>query len=350
MNGRPVAEPPVRIGIDLGGTKIHGVLLGPGGAVVGERRIATPRHAYDATLSAVAALARELDPAGQARVGIGTPGARVPTTGLMHNCNSTWLNGRPLLADLRRLLGDRVRIANDADCFALSEAHGGAASGTRCAFGVILGTGVGGGVVVDGRLLAGPNGVAGEWGHVPLPRFPASPDDRVESRLESRLCYCGRLNCIETFLSGPGLARTMSELWQMELTPEEIYRTAALDAAPLEPGGAEMAPRARPHGRREQARATLSLWCRMLARGLAQIINVLDPGVIVLGGGLSNMMGVYRPVTTLLKEDVFGGACTTPVVPPAFGDASGVRGAAWLWGGPRDEPGPRPMGDDNEDF
>jgi fructokinase len=195
---------------------------------------------------------------------------------------------------------------------------------------VILGTGVGGGVVVGGRLVSGPNGLTGEWGHVPLPRFPAPADDRVESRLVARSCYCGRVNCIETFLSGPGLARTHQELWTSGLTAEEIYRAAALDAEPL----AAAVPDdvwSMPLGPREQARATLTVWCGMLARSLAQIVNVLDPDVIVLGGGLSNMRGIYEPVRSLLALEVFGGICATPILPPRHGDASGVRGAAWLW-------------------
>jgi len=319
-----------RIGIDLGGTKIHGVVLGTDGVPTRERRVATPRDDYAATIDALARLAGDLDPTGTLPVGVGTPGSRLPASGLMHNCNSTWLNGQPLLDDLRSRLGARVRIANDADCFALSEAHGGAADGARCVFGVILGTGVGGGVVVSGRLVSGPNGLTGEWGHVPLPRFPAPAGDRVESRLVTRSCYCGRLNCIETFLSGPGLARTHRELWTSELSAEEIYRAAALDTEPLAASGSD-GGRSMPLGRGDQARATLTLWCRMLARSLAQVVNVLDPDVIVLGGGLSNMRGVYEPVRSLLAGDVFGGICATPILPPRHGDASGVRGAAWLW-------------------
>jgi fructokinase len=249
----------------------------------------------------------------------------------MQNCNSTWLNGRPLLTDLNQLLGGRVRIANDADCFALSEAHGGSGEGMTTVFGVILGTGVGGGIVVDGRLLQGPNGLAGEWGHTPLVQ--------TESALPARRCYCGRENCVETFLSGPGLLAIHLTLWPAAADPplsaEAIYRQADLasvalnwwNAADREDDGAENGPEsdARP------ARLSLLVWCRLLAANLARIVNTLDPDVIVLGGGLSQMREIYPVVRAMMEAQVFGEVFETELLPPRFGATSGVRGAAWLW-------------------
>ncbi len=253
-----------RIGVDLGGTKVEAVLMGNDGTIKARERVATPRFDYAATVDAVAILVERLDrvTGRVCAVGAGTPGAVEPSTGLMKNCNSTWLNGRPLLADLINRLGDRVRVANDADCFALSESVDGAASGARTAFGVVLGTGVGGGIVVDGRLLQGCNGIAGEWGHTPIAYL--RNDDALESRLEDRPCYCGRANCVETFLSGPGLAATHLALWGERKECQDI--ATATDA---------------------NSTRTLELYCRQLARSLAQIINIIDPDIIVLGGGVS---------------------------------------------------------------
>ena len=295
-------SPPERIGIDLGGTKIEAVLLGADGAVAWRKRVATPRQ-YDGTVAAVTALVAEVDrlTGAAAPVGIGTPGAWVPATRAMKNCNSTWLNGQPLLDDLNARLANRVRIANDADCFALSEALSGAGAGASVVFGVILGTGVGGGIVVDGRLLNGPNAVAGEWGHTPLPYLRA--DTALEASLADRSCYCGRTNCVETFLSGPGLAKT-----HLALTGEPL----AADEVPADS-------------------PTVDLYTTMLGRALAQIVNVLDPDVIVLGGGVSALPGLAEAVTAKLPRYGFSHEGRTRIVVAEHGGASGVLGACRLW-------------------
>lgn len=316
-----------RIGIDLGGTKIEGIVLSDSGEI-GERiRIETPRNDYQETVRAIADLVMRLDPSGQAKIGVGTPGSWVAATGTMQNCNSTWLNRQPLLLDLNRVLTGRVRIANDADCFVLSEAHGGSAEGRGVVFGVILGTGVGGGVVVDGHLLAGPNGLAGEWGHTPLVQ--------TESALPSRACYCGRLDCVETFLSGPGLLQTHRVFWPEEVDPpgtgRAVYERAELAGAASHWWETDIADRTGMDGWVGHARATLSAWCRMLAANLARVVNTLDPHAIVLGGGLSQMAEIYPVVRLLMKPHVFGDVFETELMPPRFGAASGVRGAAWLW-------------------
>lgn len=314
-----------RIGVDLGGTKIHGVVLDPDGKISAESRIATPKGDYPGTLDALEGLIDSLDRGRTHTVGIGTPGSRLPRSGLMQNCNSTWLNGRPLLADLEARLGARVRIANDADCFALSEASpGGSAAESRVVFGVILGTGVGGGIVIEGQSLTGCNGLGGEWGHTPLPYFREAVD---ELPLSSRQCYCGRLNCIETFLSGAGLVRTCEELDTGR--GNLVSALAICDTAITSPdwwrGGKDASTQKPPAVR------ALALYCRMLARALAQIVNVVDPDAIVLGGGLSKASGIYDPVRHWLPEYVFGERCETRILAPRWGDASGVRGAAWLW-------------------
>ncbi len=298
-----------RIGVDLGGTKVEAILVDDNGTIEARERVATPRFDYDATVETIAKLVESFDRIAGRRcpVGAGTPGAVEPSTGLMKNCNSTWLNGRPLLGDLKRRLGDRVRVANDADCFALSESVDGAAAGTAASFGVILGTGVGGGIVAHGRLIQGPNGIAGEWGHTPLPYFHRDVDE-LEHRLADRPCYCGRVNCVETFLSGPGLARTHASLWEEQREPREIAQAA--DA----------------NGKR-----TLELYCRQLARSLAQIANILDPDVIVLGGGVSEIQALYRRVPELWTAYFFSDTVNTRLVPGIHGASGGVRGAAWLW-------------------
>ena len=295
----------LRIGIDLGGTKIETVLLDGSGSVVSRERLATPRD-YEGTVGLLADLVARIDAACGTRppVGIGTPGAWVESTRTVKNCNSTWLNGKPLLDDLNRALCDRVRIANDANCFALSEALVGAGRGARVVFGVILGTGVGGGIVVDGQLLAGANAVAGEWGHTPLPYLRTDPATmRLEGGLADRPCYCGRVNCVETFLSGPGLAKTHRELTGSDAKAEEIEH------------GAE----------------SIDLYTTMLARSLAQIVNVIDPDVVVLGGGLSNIEGLADDVATRMGRYGFSHEGRTRVVKAEYGDASGVLGACWLW-------------------
>ena len=296
----------MRIGIDLGGTKIEGVALDEHGRELARRRVATPRDQYDGTVQAIAGLVAWLEGTVGTRgtVGIGMPGAISPATGLVKNANSVWLNGRPLAQDLQVALGRRVRLANDANCFTLSEATDGAAAGAEVVFGVIAGTGTGGGVVVRGRVLTGPNAVAGEWGHNPLP-WPG-PDE-----WPGRPCYCGRSGCIETFLSGPGLsADHAAATGESLLAPDVAVRAAAGDAA---------------------ARATLGRYEHRMARALAALINVLDPDVIVLGGGLSNLDRLYTSVPALWGGFVFSDRVDTRLVRARYGDASGVRGAAWLW-------------------
>jgi fructokinase len=296
----------VRIGIDLGGTKIEGIAIGHDGAVLARRRVATPRDDYEGTLSAITDVVGEIEEAAGsgARVGVGMPGTISPATGLVKNANSIWLIGRPFREDLERRLGRRVRLANDANCFALSEAVDGAAAGADVVFGVIVGTGTGGGVVVAGHVLTGANAVAGEWGHNPLPwpdasEWPGPP------------CYCGRRGCIETFLSGPGLSRDHDARGGGSKTSEQIVADAA--------------------GGDPTCRATVDRYVDRMARALASIINVLDPDVIVLGGGLSNVRMLYDEVPRMWGRWVFSDHVATRLVPPAHGDASGVRGAAWLW-------------------
>jgi fructokinase len=297
----------VRIGVDLGGTKIEAVALDAAGLVLARRRVPTPRDDYRATLDAIAGLVRELETetGRQGTVGVGMPGALSPASGLVKNANSTWLNGRPLDRDLVSLLARPVRFANDANCFALSEAVDGAGAAARVVFGVILGTGTGGGIVVDKKALTGPNAIAGEWGHNPLP-WPRPGEWPGHS------CYCGRAGCVETFLSGPGLARDYREATGMSLEAPEIVDRA---------------------GRGEPAAgAALERYEERLARALAVVLNVLDPDVVVLGGGMSQVARLYEAVPRRWQQWAFSDRVTTPLVSPAHGDASGVRGAAWLWG------------------
>lgn len=274
----------MRIGIDLGGTKTEVIVLGDAGEEVLRERMPTPRGDYAATVATIAALVheaeRKLGAGRTASIGVGIPGAESRVTGLIKNANSTWLIGQPLRADLENALQRPVRIANDANCFALSEATDGAAAGAEVVFGVILGTGVGGGIVVRGEVLVGPNAIAGEWGH-----------NRLAGETETRPCYCGRRNCIETFLSGPALAAD---------------------------GGAE-------------DEAAMQRYEQRLARALAQVINIVDPDVIVLGGGVSNLDRLYDHVPRLWGEFVFSDAVATRLARNKHGDSSGVRGAAWLW-------------------
>ncbi|RXZ44544.1 ROK family protein [Crenobacter cavernae] len=297
----------MRFGIDVGGTKIELIALDGAGRAVLRRRVATPQGDYAATLAAIKALvgAAEAELGVTATLGFGTPGALSTVTSRIKNANSTCLNEQPLKDDLEALLAREVRIANDANCFALSEAADGAAAGASIVFGVILGTGVGGGLVVDGRLIEGANRVAGEWGHNPLP-LPEAAD------LPLPACYCGRAGCIETYLSGPGMAADHARLNGVELTAAELVRLAE--------GGDGAC-----------AQATLERYERRLARSLATVINLIDPDVIVLGGGLSNVARLYDNVPRLWSEGVFSDAVATKLVPPAHGDSSGVRGAAWLW-------------------
>jgi fructokinase len=296
----------VRIGVDLGGTKIEALALADDGTAPGSHRVATPVGDYAATLGAIAELvaAVEGEIGVTATVGIGSPGSTSARTGLIRNANSTVLNGKPLLSDLAERLGRPVRLANDADCFALSEAIDGAGAGERVVFGAILGTGVGGGVVVDGQLVTGPNGIAGEWGHNPLP-WPGD-DERP-----GRACYCGKRGCIETWLSGPGFAADHAANGGRTLAPPAIVAAALAGDVVAE--------------------AALCRYEDRLARALAQVVNVIDPGAIVLGGGLSAMARLYANVAALLPRYVFSDFVATPLLPPRHGAASGVRGAARLW-------------------
>lgn len=293
----------MRLGIDLGGTKIEIAALAPDGAELLRRRVPTPREDYPGTLAAIAGLVEqaESDLGRRGSLGIGIPGAQSRVTGLIKNANSTWLIGRPLRHDLQTLLRREVRLANDANCFALSEACDGAAAGCEVVFGVILGTGVGGGLVVQGKVLAGANAIAGEWGHNRLPGDEA----------ERPRCYCGRSGCVETFLSGPAMRRDHEQSCGESLQPAEI-------AARAEDGDTA-------------CEATLSRYEARLGRALAEVINILDPDAIVLGGGLSNLDRLYTKVPKLWVPHVFSDQIATRFLKSRHGDASGVRGAAWLW-------------------
>jgi len=299
----------IRIGVDLGGTKIEAIALDEAGRALARRRIASPSHDYAQTIDAVRGLvdALEVELGARGRVGIGTPGAISSLTGRIKNANSTQLNDRPLAEDLARALGREVRVENDANCFALSEASDGAGEGRRLVFGVILGTGVGGAIVHDGKVWVGPNAIAGEWGHNETP-------SRIEHRLPDTRCYCGRRRCIETFVSGPGLAADHRRSAPGGSPSLDAAAIAALARA----GDAD-------------ARATMARYYERLAGALATVINVLDPDVVVLGGGLSNIGPLCDEVGARLPAHVFSDAVATPVVRNRHGDSSGVRGAAWLW-------------------
>jgi fructokinase len=296
----------IRLGIDLGGSKIEIVALAADGSERFRRRVPTPQDGYLPVLDAIADLVAAADAAVGARgsVGIGTPGSISRATGLLRGSNSTYLNDKPVGADLEQRLGRAVRITNDANCFALSEATDGAAAGAETVFGVILGTGVGAGIVVRGRVLIGPNAIAGEWGHNPMP-WPE------EGERPGPPCFCGQSGCIEMFLSGPGLEREHGRGTGKALAAREIAAAAAAGDAACE--------------------ASLIHYERRLARALAHVINILDPDVIVLGGGLSNMHRLYDNVPRLWGEWVFSDRVDTRLVAHRHGDSSGVRGAAWLW-------------------
>jgi fructokinase len=295
-----------RIGVDLGGTKIEAAALDRAGQIVLRRRIGTPAGDYDGTVAAIASLIQEIEKelGERATVGVGIPGTIVAATGRVKNANSIWLNGRPLGADVERALGRPARFANDANCFALSEASDGAAAGCRSVFGVILGTGVGGGIALDRRIIVGANAIAGEWGHNPLPA--PLPDE-----LPGPDCYCGRRGCVETFLSGPGLAADhMRHSGRALAAPEIVAAAAAGDS---------------------DCRATLDRYADRLARALAVVINILDPDAVVLGGGLSRLDSLYKEVPQRRSRYIFSDTVITRLLPPKHGDSSGVRGAAWLW-------------------
>ena len=296
----------MQIGIDLGGTKTEGIGLDASTPVAVRRRVATPRD-YGGTLDAIARIVAEIeaDAGRTGSVGVGIPGVVSRATGLVKNANSTWLNGRPLLADLEARLSRPVRVANDANCFTLSEAIDGAGQGFETVFGVILGTGVGGGIAIRQRIHEGPNQIAGEWGHNPLPWMTD------EERASAPACYCGKVGCVETFLSGPAFERDHVLLSGARRSSQDIVRAAA----PGDP----------------YAIQTLERYQNRLARALAAVINLLDPDAIVLGGGMSNLPDLASAVSAALPRYVFSDTVLTKVVLNVHGDSSGVRGAAWLW-------------------
>lgn len=302
----PSSHEPRRIGIDLGGTKIEAAVFSPEGQLLARRRVPSPRDDYERTLTSLYDLVVHLeDLTGPASsIGVGMPGSLSPTTGLVRNSNSTWLNGRPMVRDLEQKLSRAIRFENDANCFALSEATDGAGQGCNLVFGVILGTGTGGGLIASRRIWSGTNAIGGEWGHNPLP-WPTD-DERP-----GPLCYCGKRGCIETFLSGPGLTSDHYRATGRRLAPSELATSA--DNGDL------------------AAEATLARYEHRLARSLACVMNILDPQAIVLGGGLSNLDRLYMNVPGLWGEYVFSDCVTTSLLPPVHGAASGVRGAAWLW-------------------
>ncbi|MCW5723869.1 MAG: ROK family protein [Maricaulaceae bacterium] len=294
----------IRIGVDLGGTKIEAAALAPGGAILARLRVATPQN-YAGCIVAVRDLVQALEAEhGSGRAGVGHPGSLSPATGLTRNANSTWLNGKPLKQDLEVALCRPVRLANDADCFALSEAVDGAGAGANIVFGVILGTGVGGGIVIKGELLNGAQGIAGEWGHNPLPW--ADADERPGPQ-----CWCGKQGCIETWLSGPGLTADHACVTGEALDAKAIFAAAA--------------------GGNGGAQASAARYTDRLARGLATVLNVIDADIVVLGGGVSNTPGLAEAAETGLSRYIFSDVVRTRVVRAMHGDSSGVRGAAWLW-------------------
>lgn len=295
-----------RIGIDLGGTKIAGLLLDPDGEIAARVRLETPRENYAASLDAIAAIIEKLErEAGisEASVGLGIPGSLSPATGLVRNANSTWLNGRPLADDLEKRLGRPLRLANDANCFALSEAVDGAGAGASSVFGAILGTGCGGGLVTGGKPLSGARAIAGEWGHTPLPWAD-------ENEHPGPQCWCGQRGCLETWISGPALTRDHRQATGETLTAAEIGERAPHDTA---------------------ARASLERHASRLARGLAMVVDIFDPDVIVLGGGLSNMAHLYSELPPLMAPYIFSDVTAVDLRAPRHGAESGARGAAWLW-------------------
>ena len=296
----------MRIGIDLGGTKVEALAISGDGVELARHRVGTPKGDYDGTVAAMKGLVDRLEAETGRRgtVGVGIPGTISERTGLVKNANSTWLNGRPLHKDLAAALGREIRMANDANCLAVSEATDGAAAGRGVVFGVILGTGCGGGVALGGRVHGGSNGVGGEWGHNPLPW--ASGEE-----LPGPECYCGKRGCMELWLSGTGLARDYQVVTGEALSSREIVEAAEQGEG--------------------KAAAAMDRYYDRLARGLAHVVGVLDPDVFVFGGGMSQVARLYEEVPGRMVKYVFGGEVETPLVQAKFGDSSGVRGAAWLW-------------------
>jgi len=296
----------MRIGIDLGGTKIEGIALSDEGEELFRDRIETPQGEYDEILQRINELIEHIeDQVGEhGTIGIGTPGAISPATGLMKNSNSVCMNGKPVYEDLSRVLKREIKITNDANCFALSEATDGAGEGDSVVFGVIVGTGTGAGIVIDGKILTGPNAIAGEWGHNPLPWSQ-------DMELPGPECYCGKTGCIETWLSGPGLMRDHELHANIILDPETIASKAQFGD--------------------EDAEESMQRYEDRMARSLAHVINIIDPDVIILGGGMGNINRLYKNVPKLWQRYVFSDAVKTRLVAPEYGDSSGVRGAAWLW-------------------
>lgn len=294
----------MRIGIDWGGTKLELIALDDHGATLHRKRVPTPPH-YAASLQAVADLVEEAEVTlgASASIGLGIPGSISPVTGLVRNANSIWLNGKPLKEDMERLLNRKVRVQNDANCFAVSEAVDGAGAGYNVVVGVIIGTGCGSGLAIDGKAIAGKNGIAGEFGHLPLPWM-------TEDEFPGETCWCGKKGCLETWISGTGFQRDYARRVGVAptISSEEILSLRSSEAA-----------------------AALTAYCDRLARGLALLVNVLDPDVIVLGGGMSNVPALYNRVPEVMKTYVFSDVCDTRVVKAKHGDSSGVRGAAWLW-------------------
>lgn len=300
------ARTEMRIGVDLGGTKIEAIGLNSDGKELKRIRVPTPKGDYEGTIAAIAELVKQIEEATHrvGSVGVGIPGTVVAATGLVKNANSTWLNGRPLQRDLGEALKREVRCANDANCLAVSEATDGAGKGFGVVFAVVVGTGCGGGVVVNGRVLTGPNGLAGEWGHMPLPWA-------IAGELPGPLCYCGNHGCMEKWISGTGLAEDFERVTGRRLHGEEIVAAAGQGDA--------------------EAMAALDRLENRMARGLAVVVNILDPDIIVVGGGLSKLDSLYPGVKAKLGDLCFGGGANTPLVRAMHGDSSGVRGAAWLW-------------------
>lgn len=294
-----------KLGIDLGGTKIEALLLDGCGQPLFKKRVNTPADDYQAILSAIKTLVKQAEACAKQElcVGLGAPGALSPSTGLMRNSNTLCLNGRNLRADLQHTLQRQLRIQNDANCFVLSEAMDGAAADDAMVFGVIIGTGTGGGLVFNKQLISGPHAIAGEWGHNPMP-WPQPFDIQ-------RPCYCGKQGCIETFLSGPGLAGNALALTGKHLNSREIVQRAEQGDALYQ--------------------QQMEHYFDQMARALAHVINIIDPDAIVLGGGMSNIQAIYREVPTRLAQYVFSDYVATKIVPARYGDSSGVRGAAWLW-------------------